>query len=118
DPDAGAPPLPFVVWSTTWDDLTDAEDFARAAAPVLAALAGAATTEVDDPHRFVARDAAGVFALAWRGSRVALLVGAPEAALAALDGLVEEPKRSRKGLRGAPLRGRGFAPPAGPPRNP
>jgi hypothetical protein len=93
--DAGAPPPPFVVWSTTWDDLTDAEDFARAATAVLAALAHDAAADADDPHRFVARAAAGVFALTWRGSRVALLVGAPETALGALDALVEEPKKKR-----------------------
>jgi hypothetical protein len=104
-PDAGASPAPFAVWSTTWDDLTDAEDFARAAVPVLAALAGDAVADPDDPHRFVARVATGVFALAWRGSRVGLLVGAPEAALAALDGLVEEPKedkKNKKAKRAAP----------------
>ncbi len=90
-PEAGTPPAPFVVWSTVWDDVTDAEDFARAAAPVLAALAGEASADVDDPHRFVARDATGVFALAWRGAQVALLVGAPEPALTVLDGLVGRP---------------------------
>jgi hypothetical protein len=94
-PDAGPAPPPFVVWSTVWDDVTDAEDFARAAAPVLAALAGEASADVDDPHRFVARNPTGVFALAWRGAQVALLVGAPEPALTALDGLVGKPPGKR-----------------------
>ena len=94
-PDAGAPPAPFVVWSTAWDDVTDAEDFARAAATVLASLAGDAAASDDDPHRFVARGAAGVFALAWRGASVHLLVGAPEAALSALDDLLGKEPRKR-----------------------
>ena len=95
-PDAGPSPAPFVVWSTAWDDVTDAEDFARAAAPVLASLAGDATTPGDDPHRFVAHGAAGVFALAWRGAAVHLLVGAPEAALGALDDLLGKEPAKRK----------------------
>ncbi|HEV3032566.1 MAG TPA: hypothetical protein VG319_13050 [Polyangia bacterium] len=85
-PDAGAPPPPFAVWSTAWDDVTDAEDFARAAAAALAAL-GAAPAPGEDPHRVVVRGAAGVFALVWRGLAVDLLVGAPESALGALDEL-------------------------------
>ena len=109
EPDAGAPPAPFVVWSTAWDDVTDAEDFARAAAPVLASLAGDAAASGDDPHRFVARGAAGVFALAWRGAAVHLLVGAPEAALGALDDLLgKEPRKRKVPARPAPARrGRG-----------
>jgi hypothetical protein len=96
-PDASVAPGPFVVWSTVWDDLTDAEDFARAAAAVLAALAhGAAADADDDPHRFVARGPGGVFALVWRGAAVGLLVGAPEAALGTLDTLVGKvPEKKR-----------------------
>jgi hypothetical protein len=103
-PDAGASPAPFVVWSTAWDDVTDAEDFARAAALVLASLAGDATTPGDDPHRFVAHGAAGVFALAWRGASVHLLVGAPEAALGALDDLLGKEPGKRKVLPRPPRR--------------
>jgi hypothetical protein len=110
-PDAGVAPGPFVVWSTVWDDLTDAEDFARAAGTVLVALArGAAADADDDPHRFVARGPGGVFALAWRGASVGLLVGAPEAALGALDELVgkaSERKRASSPRLSPAKRGRG-----------
>jgi hypothetical protein len=97
-PDAGVAPEPFVVWSTVWDDLTDAEDFARAATSVLTARArGGPADAADDPHRFVARGPDGVFALAWRGAAVGLLVGAPEAALGALDGLVVKTPERKHG---------------------
>jgi hypothetical protein len=92
--DAGTAPVPraFVAWSTVWDDVTDAEDFARAAAPVLAALAGDATAaSPEDPARVVARRAGRVWALAWKGTAVAILAGAPESALGALDGLLFQP---------------------------
>jgi hypothetical protein len=97
--DARPSPRDFVSWSTVWDDVTDAEDFARAAAVALAALAGehAEREEWDDPHRFIARADDGIFALAWRGDTVSLLVGAPESALAGLDALLpaeSPPKRS------------------------
>jgi hypothetical protein len=85
-PDAGATPSSFAAWRTVWDDVADAEDFARAAAPTLAALAGDASASVpDDPHRVVARGADGVFALVWRDADVALLLGAPASAVPALD---------------------------------
>jgi hypothetical protein len=97
--DGGAPAPPprrsFVVWSTVWDDVTDAEDFARAAANVLALRAGDKSAAApDDPHSVIARGDAGVYALAWRGNAVALLLGAPETALAILDEL--PPKESTR----------------------
>jgi hypothetical protein len=107
-PDAGAPtdggvaasPTSFVAWSTVWDDVTDAEDFARAAAPVLATLAGDASAATpDDPARVVARRGDQVWALAWRGTTVALLAGAPQSALPALDELLPPlptPKPSKR----------------------
>jgi hypothetical protein len=93
----------FVAWSTAWDDVTDAEDFARTAATALAALARDPSASFDDPNRFVARDAAGVYALAWRGGVVSLLLGAPESALPALDGLMARAP-SRPPLRPRPRR--------------
>jgi hypothetical protein len=101
-PDAAPPAAAFAAWSTVWDDVTDAEDFARAAAPALASLAGDAAPDVDDPHRFVTRDGDRVFALAWRGTAVALLIGAPESALDALDGLVAKPPEKKRGPAARP----------------
>jgi hypothetical protein len=102
-PDAGAGPEPFVAWSTTWDDVTDAEDFALVAPRVLASLAGSPASDADDPHRFVARGPGGVFALAWRGNAVALLVAAPESALDALEGLLPRPSaKVRRPAKPAP----------------
>jgi hypothetical protein len=106
-PDAGTAPGPFVTWSTGWDDVTDAEDFAREAAVVLAAEAGDPEATLDDPHRFVVRGHGEVYALAWRGNAVALLVGAPESALAALDDLVggtEPPPRKKPSPRPSPAK--------------
>jgi hypothetical protein len=85
----GAASHSFVAWSTVWDDVTDAEDFARTAPSALARLAGAAVTPpLDDAGRAVVRGTGGVFALAWRGNIVALLLGAPAGALPALDELL------------------------------
>jgi hypothetical protein len=99
-PDAGPPSSsssPFVLWSTTWDDVTDAEDFARAAAPTLAAFAKhKATDPPEDPHRFVVHRGDEVFALAWRDTTVVLLVGAPESALATLDDLLPPERTTAK----------------------
>ncbi len=89
-PDGGATPTSFAAWRTAWDDAAEAEDFARAAARKLAARAGDASTP-EDPHRVVARGAGAVFALAWRGPDVVLLLGAPETALPALDELLPRP---------------------------
>lgn len=111
--DAGASVHDFVAWSTVWDDVTDAEDFARSAAVALAALAGD-HVEPDDPHRFVARAGDRTFALAWRGNTVSLLVGAPESALAGLDALLPpEPPAKRAPARLAPgARAKGSRQPA------
>jgi hypothetical protein len=85
----GTAPQPFVVWLTVWDDVTDAEDFARTAPSALAHLAGAPDTPpLGDGGRAVIRGTGGIFALAWRGNIVALLLGAPASALPALDELI------------------------------
>jgi hypothetical protein len=95
-PDGGASSASFAAWRTVWDDVAEAEDFARAAAPTLAALAGDASASApDDPHRVVARGANGVFALVWRDADVGLLLGAPASAVPALDELVG---RGRKAI--------------------
>jgi hypothetical protein len=86
--DGGAGARTFALWWTTWDDVTDAEDFAGAAASALARLAGARPAGEDDPHRVVLTAPDGTFALAWRGSTVAVLAAAPASALPALDELV------------------------------
>jgi hypothetical protein len=86
-PHGGAPLASCVLWTTVWDDVTDAEDFARTAATVLASLAVDAGASTDDSHRFVARGASGVYALRWRAAAVSVLVGAPESALSVLDEL-------------------------------
>jgi hypothetical protein len=98
--DAGAPAVPrsFVAWSTVWDDVTDADDFARTAAPVLATLSGDASAATpDDPDRVVARRDGLVWALARRGTAVTLLLGAPEAALPALEELLPVVAPVKKG---------------------
>ncbi|HVZ74377.1 MAG TPA: hypothetical protein VHJ20_18480 [Polyangia bacterium] len=98
--DAGAPaPTSFVAWRTLWDDAAEAEDFARAAAPVLARLANDPAASLDDPHRVVARGAGAVWALAWRDAAVSLLLGAPESALPALDELLPRKAASSRAAR-------------------
>jgi hypothetical protein len=93
DADAAPPAGPFAVWLTTWDDPSDAEDFARTATAALAQLAHEPEAPLDDAGRSVVVGADGVFALARRGSVVALLVGAPESALPALDELLPAPAK-------------------------
>jgi hypothetical protein len=112
-PDGGVSLHDFVAWSTVWDDVTDAEDFARAAAVALAALAGD-HGQPDDPHRFVARTGGRTFALVWRGNAVSLLVGAPESALPGLDALLPpDPPAKRAPARFAPgARAKGSRQPA------
>ena len=107
-PDAGPSPPSFVVWSTVWDDVTDAEDFARAAASALALLADAPADAPEDPHHFVTPGPDGTFALTWRGAAVVMLVGAPPSALGALDALL--PKVPARPLTKAPTK-----PPTKPP---
>jgi hypothetical protein len=103
--DVGPAPVSFVAWSTVWDDATDAEDFARTAVLALAHLAGVDEAPSLDAHgRAVVQGADGVFALAWRGRAVALLLAAPDDVLPALDELLaslKEPPRLRAPVRKA-----------------
>jgi hypothetical protein len=99
--DGGAPPPPALGWLTVWDDALDAEDFARAAAPVLAWLAhdgmgGEARSPAapDEAGRVVLHAAKGLYALAWRRDAVALLIGAPDDALSALGEMLDGWRRS------------------------
>lgn len=81
----------FAAWVTTWDDDSDADDFANEAALVLAALARATPPEARPAAgKFRVTDEDGaVFALERRHRAVVLLFGAPagtEALLAELAG--------------------------------
>ncbi len=91
-----------VLWTTVWDDVTDADDFARTAPRALARLAGIdAAPEPDERGRTIIRVEAGVFALARKGNAVALLVGGPESALPVLDELVERASLPWRAASGA-----------------
>jgi hypothetical protein len=102
--DAGAAPAPALAWLTVWDDAGDAEDFARTAAAALANLAGEKQAPpLDERGRLVLRSASGLYALAWRGDAVALLVGAPDDAEPALGEMLDgwkkqhpPPKKGKK----------------------
>jgi hypothetical protein len=92
-PDAGAPPQPPLAWLTIWDDGAEAEDFARAAAAI-----------------------PGTDALR-RGEAVALLVGAPELAPAALAAMLDAWKSAATVKSGKGGRPRRAAPPGCPRRD-
>jgi len=85
--DGGVAQRYALAWLTVWDDLVDAEDFARSAPAVLARLAGepaGAPVGLDDDGRVALHAPSGLYALAWRRDAVAVLVGAPDGAEAAL----------------------------------
>jgi hypothetical protein len=84
--DGGAPLASCVSWTTVWDDVTDADDFARTAPRVLARLAGIDDAPPPDERgRTIIRGDAGVFALARKANAVALLIAGPESALPVLE---------------------------------
>jgi hypothetical protein len=94
--DAGAAPAPALAWLTVWDDAGEAEDFARTAAAALAKLAGEKQAPpLDERGRVALRSASGLYALAWRGDAVALLVGAPDDAEPALGEMLDGWKKQR-----------------------
>ncbi len=95
----------FVAWLTTWDDETDATDFATEATSALASLAG-----VPVPGDRLAagrprmKDAEGrLFALERRGRAVGMLMAAPATGGAALERLMSAaagvPRRAHQGPR-------------------
>jgi len=95
--DGGAALASCVLWSTVWDDVTDADDFARTAPRVLARLAGIDdAAPPDERGRTIIRGAAGVFALARKANAVALLIGGPESALPVLDVALERASPSAR----------------------
>ncbi|HEY5090348.1 MAG TPA: hypothetical protein VIK30_10265 [Polyangia bacterium] len=98
-PDAGAASATLrpLAWLTVWDDAGEAEDFARAAAQVIAA-------QVLTPQ-------AGVTALDRRGETVALLFGAPAPAAPALDEMLDGWRRRQTASRRSAPRPRHGAPP-------
>lgn len=108
-PETGGGAAPeFVTWVTTWDDVSDAQDFAEQAVLALGSLAGATLTEVEPasrrarvahaPRRWRSVDAQGrTFALDCQNRAVTLLIGAPESAersLSALTTAVSSLRRS------------------------
>ncbi len=120
-PDAGAPaPAPArsaaaLAWVTVWESDADADDFLQSVAPRLAALAAGAESEITLPidtterpvvWRAAVGSAAGdaVFAVQRRGTLVALLLGAPEAAVPSLGTMLDvlSPKRGDRRSRARP----------------
>lgn len=98
----------YVTWVTTWDEVSDAQDFVEQANQALAALAGAPLADATprrrgrpaprDAGRWRATDAAGrVFALDWQGRAVTLLLGGPSSAESGLPALTAAGgRRSRR----------------------
>lgn len=91
-------------WLTAWESEGDADDFLQGVAPRLAALAAGGEAEIalpldttDRPAVWRERTGDSVFALQRRGTAVALLLGAPEAALPSLGAMLDvlSPKRDR-----------------------
>jgi len=108
---AGAGPAAALAWLTAWDSDADADDFLQTAAPRLAALAaasagaaaaaGLADSVVDTSERPAAWRAAAddaIYAIERRGTLVALLLGAPAAALPSLTTMLDGagPRRGRE----------------------
>jgi hypothetical protein len=116
-PDAGAPPparaAAALALLTTWESDGDADDFLQSVAPRLAALAAGGELElalpIDASERpAVWRERGGdtVFGVQRRGTAVALLLGAPEAAIPSLGTMLDvlSPKRGDRSRRAKPAR--------------
>ena len=97
---AGAAAGTFVAWITTWDDDTDAEDFAAEAALALGDLAGVAVPNArPGSGRLRLADAAGrLFVVEHRRNTVGLLLGAPADAKNFLAGLLANATAARSRL--------------------
>ena len=102
-----------LAWLTAWDGEADADDFLQAVVPRLAALAaggaapepGAPADTSGQPVVWHARADDTIYAAARRGALVALLLGAPPAALPSLATMLDGPRPgapSRRGVRAAP----------------
>jgi hypothetical protein len=102
DASAASAALHPLAWLTVWDDAGEAEDFARAAAQVIAAQVIAAQ---------VIAAQAGVTALDRRGEAVALLFGAPAPAAPALHEMLDGWRRHQTASRRSATRPRHGAPP-------
>jgi len=98
----------YVVWVTTWDEISDAQDFVEQATAALGALAGAPLVDATprrrgrpaprDTARWRATDARGrVFALDWQGRAVTLLLAGPSSAESTLTPLTTA--AARRGRR-------------------
>jgi hypothetical protein len=123
-PDGGAAPERPLAWLTIWDDSGEAEDFAWAAAQVLAAQTTTAQTmNGASGDRAVFPSAAGLYALDRRGEAVALLFAAPPStlpaphALPALDDMLDGWRRQQIASRKAATHPRHAAPPGCPRRD-
>ena len=107
-----------LAWITAWESDADADDFLQNAAPRLAALAAGAESEVGLPIDASEHPAAGrgaiwreragepVFAVERRGTFVALLLGAPEAAVPSLGTMLDatSPRRGDRTRRARPTK--------------
>lgn len=95
--DTGAENEGFAAWITTWDDESDADDFAAEAAVALAALARVPPPEGRPPAGGfrVENDRGRVYALQRRQRAVALVFGAPAGSGALLAELTAAASRGR-----------------------
>ena len=99
------PPVPgaALAWLTAWDSEADADDFVQNATVRLAALAAAGGAAeiglpidaVDHPAIWRERTGDSVFAVERRGALVALLLGAPAAAVPSLGAMLEASSPAR-----------------------
>ncbi len=116
-PDAGTPAparaTAALGWLTAWESEGDADDFLQSVAPRLAALAAGGESEIALPVDTTERPAVwrertgdSVFALQRRGTAVALLLGAPEAAVPSLGTMLDvlSPKRGDRSRRAKPTK--------------
>ncbi len=95
---APASPGATLAWITVWDSDADADDFLQTVAPLVAALASpaaagdealAAVDAIDHPAVWRQPTGDSVFAVERRAAAVALLLGAPEAALPSLGTMLD-----------------------------
>jgi hypothetical protein len=90
----------FAAWITTWDDVTDAEDFAGEASFTLVSLAGLDPQAIRSTpgHLQVAAGTGRLYLLERRGRTVGMLFGAPALAQKVLSELMSaaEPRPGRR----------------------